>query len=116
MTNGAVAGLFDGGNVTVPGAQLGAQFTFQVRGWSSFSGPSYESALLFAQGSGVPLTYAGQSTLGFFTVPNSGSIPIFGTGPGQVGGFELQPVPEPGAWLLGVLGLSLLAAFTRRRH
>ncbi|HTD67531.1 MAG TPA: PEP-CTERM sorting domain-containing protein, partial [Candidatus Limnocylindria bacterium] len=53
----------------------------------------------------------GQSTMGFFTIPSSGTISIFGTGPGQVGGFYLTSViPEPSTFALALLGLALWSA------
>jgi hypothetical protein len=116
-TNGAVAGRFDGGIGTLPGFVAGTQLSFQVRGWSSFAGATYEEAYNYAVGNGVPTAFLGQSTLGFFTVPSSGTIELFGAGPGQVGGFALTPVvPEPSTWALAVLGSLLGAAWLRRRR
>lgn len=115
-TNISVPGLFGtSGNIVVPPLPGGSQVSFQVRGWSSFSGNSYEQAFAYAVGGNVPFAYLGQSTMGSFTVPSSGSVIIFGTGPGQVGGFELTPVPEPSAYALSLLGLSLFGAWRLRR-
>ena len=117
-TNGPFPGRFDGGNQVLLSA--GAQVSFQVRGWSSFAGNSYEQAYNAAI-SGTPGAHLGESTIGFFTVPaGPETIEIFGTGPGQVGGFALTPlaVPEPSAYALLALGLGsalLIGSHWRRQ-
>src|ERR1043166_2135495 len=71
--------------------------TFQVRGWSTAGGNSYEEALL-AQTSGTPNIYIGKSAIGSVSPTFSPTLPpaIFGTsGGGAVPGFELSSVPEP---------------------
>jgi len=108
-TNGATAGQFNGGSGVIAGFPSDTQVSFQVRGWSSFAGSSFEQALTYATGANMPLAYLGQSTLGFFTTPSSGSVIIF------VGGFELAPIPEPSAFVLSLLGLSLLGGLRLRR-
>jgi hypothetical protein len=96
-TNVISPGRFDGGTGLFPGP-VGSQVSFQVRGLSLDQNPIYR----------------GESTIGFFTVPSSGTIELFGTGPGQVGGFVLTPVvPEPSTYALAALGLCALA-FCRR--
>lgn len=107
-TNGVLAGRFEGGNLTL--LSPGMQYSFQVRGWSSFAGASYEQAYNAAFTGAQPDALLGQSTLGFFAAPTSGTIELFGTGPGQVGGFPLTPlvVPEPSAYALAAIGLCLL--------
>ena len=110
--NGATPGLFNGGNVAVP-FPGGGMVSFQVRAWSAFGGSSYEEALSYAQGGGVPLAHLGKSDLGFFTV-GGGPIIIFGNGLGQVGGFELRPVPEPSVWALMICGVLAYGVFSRR--
>jgi hypothetical protein len=59
--------------------------------------------------------YRGESVVGFFTVPASGTVELFGAGPGQGGGFALTPVvlPEPSTWALAAVGTSML--LLRRR-
>ncbi len=107
-TNGPFPGLFNGGSVAPVGFGVGSQVFFQVRGWSIYAGSSYEQALQNALNGGTAILL-GESSLGFFTVPASGSVPIFGTGPGQVGGFTLAPlVPEPSAFILGLMGFLFL--------
>jgi len=106
-TNALVSGAFSPvNNVLVPFA-LGQQITFQVRGWSSFAGLTYESALAYALGGGDPLAYLGQSALGIY--------PIGAPGPLQSPTFVLTPVPEPSAVLLGMAGLLLALLVGSRR-
>ncbi len=101
--NGPLPGRFDGGQISVPG-NTGQSIAFQIRGWRSVDGPTYESI-----GSG---TYRGVSDIGFVT-PAIGGAEIFGTGPGQVGGFVLGNIPEPSTYALVVLGLGLRSIFLR---
>ena len=110
-TNSAFPGRFDGGSVLIPFA-AGVNVSYQVRGWSSFAGNNFETAFIYASSNNLPIAYLGQSTLGFFTAPASGSIDIFGTGPGQIGGFPLTPpiVPEPSTFALGLVGLLTILA------
>jgi hypothetical protein len=104
-TNISLPGLFGtSGNFLATGFPPGTQLSFQVRGWSSFAGNSFEQAYAYASGAISPIAYLGVSAPGFFTVPSSGSVILFGTGPGQVGGFSLTPIPEPSVALLGLLG------------
>jgi hypothetical protein len=115
-TNGAFPGRFDGGNL-VP-LSPGMQFSFQVRGWSSFAGASYEQAYINAINGSEPSAFLGESTVGFFTAPTAGTIELFGTGPGQVGGFALTPlpIPEPSTYALAGLGLCSLLLLWRRKR
>lgn len=113
-TNGAVDGRFNAANAFVPGAQPGAQLSFQIRGWLAFAGSDYFSALDYGLTGQSPAALLGQSDLGFFTVPNSGSIPLFGQGAGQVRGFELMPVPEPSAMTFTIIGFGVLTLMLQR--
>jgi hypothetical protein len=108
-TNSIFPGRFIGGDVVVP--QLpGTQLAFQVRGWSSFAGATFEEAYALALTQTPPYPLVGWSGLGSFTVPASGSVILFGTGPGQVGGFYLGPViPEPSTYALSALALAAWA-------
>jgi hypothetical protein len=117
-TNGNIPGFFSGGNVLVP-AVPGTQLAFQVRGWSSFAGATFEEAYALALTQTPPYPLVGQSTVGSFTVPASGSVILFGTGPGQVGGFYLTPViPEPSTYALTALALGAWGMWrgSRRRR
>ncbi|HWN97496.1 MAG TPA: hypothetical protein VNT99_20875 [Methylomirabilota bacterium] len=93
--NGGGLGRFSPPTLALPPQfPPGTPITFQVKGWSAFAGASYEAALA-AIGSGVPGVYIGTSDVGYVT-PTTGPFPvpsIFGTGPGQVSGFELQSGP-----------------------
>lgn len=113
----STAGLFGTlGNPVPIGFLVGAQVSFEVRGWSSFAGNTYEQALAYAIGGNSPPAYLGKSAPGSFTVPSSGSIILFGTGPGQVGGFQLTPIPEPSTTVLGLLGvLTLYIGLSRKK-
>jgi hypothetical protein len=116
-TNVSLPGLFGtSGNFVNAGFPAGTQLSFQVRGWSTFAGNSFEQANAYAAGANFPIAYLGVSVPGFFTVPGSGSVVLFGTGPGQVGGFQLTPIPEPSTTVLGLLGvLTLYIGFSRRK-
>jgi hypothetical protein len=114
-TNISIAGLFGtSGNAVSSGFPTGTQVSFQVRGWSSFAGNSFEQAYTYAANGIFPIAYIGQSALGFFTVPSSGSVVVFGTGPGQVGGFALTPIPEPSMFLLSGFALLMFAGLRQR--
>jgi hypothetical protein len=105
--NGAIPGRFDGGQILIPG-NTGQTIAFQVRGWRSADGPTFES--------NPAGTYRGVSTIGFVAPAiGGGGTEIFGTGPGQVGGFVLGNVPEPSTYGLTLLGLAL-GIFMRRRQ
>ena len=115
--NISLPGLFgtSGNFVNVGFPAAGTQVSFQVRGWSTFAGNSFEQAYAYAAGANSPIAYLGVSAPGSFTVPSSGSVILFGTGPGQVGGFQLTPIPEPSTTVLGLLGVLTLSIGLRRR-
>jgi hypothetical protein len=108
--NSSTPGRFEGGNVLAPFSP-GVQLSFEVRAWSAFAGNSYEEAITF--GANNPGVLAGISGLGSFTLPASGTVELFGTAPGQVGGFVLTPVPEPSTWLIA-LAAGMLLLFRRQ--
>ena len=100
-TNALATGTFSPvNNVLLPGLPNGQQITFQVRGWSAFAGPSYESALAYALGGGDPLAYLGRSVLGNYLIGSPSPL--------QSGTFVLTPVPEPSSVLLGMVGMFLI--------
>ncbi len=99
-----VNGRFEGGNVAlgIPGQTV----SFQVRAWST----------LFGQNASSHPLYFGQSTVGFVSVfPSSGPVELFGTNPGQVGGFVISGVPEPSGYALA-MGAAWLAVLCRGCH
>jgi len=112
-TNGTVPvnnGRFNGGNPFVIPGNNGEAIAFQIRAWTFSAGETYELAT-------DPLAYKGVSAIGQVT-PTTGTalVPaLFGTGPGQIGGFSLQPIPEPSTIALGLLGLGAIALFRRRK-
>jgi hypothetical protein len=106
------AGRFNGGNPFVIPGNSSVTIAFQVRAWQTSAGATYE----VADGNFV---YRGVSGIGQVT-PTEGGAPIpalFGTNPGQVGGFVLAPnvIPEPSSIALGLLGLGAIALFRRRK-
>ena len=119
--NGAVAGLFAVANPLVlpaatalaPGGYpAGVSIAFQVRAWSAAAGATYEQAIA----NGNTTQFAGTSTLGFVTptAAPAAAGALFGTSPGQIGGFRLTPIPEPSTIALALLG-GVLLLFRRRK-
>jgi len=110
----ALAGYFNGGNpFTLPaGYPAATAIAFQIRAWT------FGGGLDFATASTDPANAVGSSALGFAT-PGGGTVlpaALFGSGAGQVGGFEIAPtVPEPSSIALGLLGLGAIALFRRRK-
>lgn len=108
--HGTLAGRFASG--TISGAA--AATPFQVRGWSSSLGADWaQVAPVWMQALG----FFGTSALGTVT-PTVAPTPaptIWGTGAGQVTGFEMVFVPEPSTIALGALGLVGLFFIRRRK-
>jgi hypothetical protein len=109
---GIGAGTFNGnppdGGFAIPG-NTGQTIAFQIRAWQTSGGSTYEAATT---------VYRGVSAIGSVT-PATGLIlapALFGTGPGQIGGFVLTPgVPEPSSIAFGLLGLGAVALFRRKK-
>lgn len=104
---GAFRGLITAYNpLQLPGQYLsGTTYATLVRGWQNGDGSFGAS------------DWQGQSTVGSITPAGSaGPFPnVFGSGAGQVGGFQIGVVPEPSAIALGLLGLGAVALIRRRK-
>jgi len=105
-------GTFNGGvPYTVAGHPQNEVTSFAFAAWSISSGAlTYADAIASGQG------YAGLSAIGQNYVLGGGATSpalTFGSGPGQIQGFTLVPVPEPSTIALGLLGAAAL--FLRRR-
>jgi len=123
-TNQAVAGRFFGGaSVAVTGWAAGATMSYEIAGWSSSLGASFNPAWLtgnfgaasgFFGLSGIGSGQAGGSTA-TGTLPN---FNLFG-GTGLTQGFNMTPAggvtPEPTSMALAGLGAAVLLIFRRRK-
>ena len=102
-TNGSVNGSYftlpPPANVNVPYTS-GTTISIQVRGWSTFAGLTYESALSYALAENNPIAFLGHSTIDTYTVGS----PL----PYRHAGFELTPVPEPSTLALTVISAGAL--------
>lgn len=114
-------GLFNGGAsfVLPAGYPAGTPIAFQIRAWDATAGDTWESARVGADAYNNGGFTRGGSALGFVT-PDDGLSPLsgalFGTGPGQVGGFTIAiPIPEPSIWVLGSLATFTFYVARRRR-
>jgi hypothetical protein len=114
------AGRFNGGNPLAIQGNNGEAIAFQVRAWSASLGTDYNVALsTWATQPASASILLGRSVIGSVT-PATGAAPtpnLFGTGAGQIGGFDLtpNPIPEPSSIALGLLGLGALVLFRRRK-
>jgi len=111
------AGLFSGGNRTVPGAVQGTAYSFQVRAW--------ETAVYGTAATGWTEAKAANGKISLFTPILETATGGFGTPPGPAVNlaplFGAQPnilvgqVPEPSVLALGVLGVGALLMLRRRK-
>lgn len=106
------AGRFQNpGTGTIAGFASGTSVNFIIRGWQSTTGTGDWAAAM------PGLTYLGTSALGS-AVLGGGPIPLpsaFGLTAGQVGGFNVVPIPEPSSMVLAGLGAASLLLFRRRK-
>lgn len=111
-TAAAGAGRFQNpGTATINGYASGTSVSFLIRGWQSSSGGGDWAAAR------PGLTYLGTSAVGSALL-GGGPIPLpsaFGVGAGQVGGFNVVPIPEPSSMVLAGLGAASLLLFRRRK-
>jgi len=114
--SGIAAGRFSGGNgITVNGWAPGVTMSYQVVGWSSSLGTTFNNAWLTKPPTGGLF---GESSIAS-GVAGGGSqslpplIPFGGTGIPT--GFTLTSVPEPSSMALAGLGAAALLIFRRRK-
>jgi hypothetical protein len=103
--------MLNSGIATVTGYQPGTSVNFIIRAWQSSSGAGDWAA---ARGG---ITYLGTSGLGTALLGGGaiGTPSAFGVSPGQIGGFNVVPVPEPSTMALAGLGAAGLLLFRRRK-
>jgi len=117
-TNQASAGRFNGGaNVQVAGWAAGTARDFEVAGWDSSLGATFNPAWLTGTTPGVGFSSLGTGQAGGFngtgTLPN---LNIFGGATGIQTGFNvITGVPEPSSMALAGLGAAALLIFRRRK-
>jgi len=106
---GSFRGLFTAYNPLQLPAQFlsGTTYATMVRAWENVDG-AYDAS-----------DWKGQSAIGSITPAGAaGPFPnVFGTGAGQIGGFQIvaTPIPEPSSIALGLLGLGAVALIRRRK-
>jgi len=112
LTGGNAGTFFGGGRtITTPGSAVnGPVLSFQVRGWATAAGNSYDSALAAggATGTGPIFTLKTKDlTNPLETAPNLNSAPGYR-------GFQIA-VPEPSVIGLGLVGAGALLMLRRRK-
>jgi len=114
VNNTAAAGAGrtqNSGVATINGFGFGTSVQFLVRAWQSSTGGGDWAA------ASPGLTWLGTSTLGTVAL-GGGVLPIpsaFGVAAGQIGGFNVVPIPEPSSMVLAGLGAASLLLFRRRK-
>jgi len=107
----AGAGRLPAGTATIAGFNSGTSVNFIIRAWQSSTGGADWAAAR------PGLTFLGTSALGT-AILGGGAFPLpvaFGTGAGQIGGFNVVPIPEPSSMALAGLGAASLLLFRRRK-
>jgi hypothetical protein len=118
----ASGGRLSGGNgVAVNGWQPGATMFYELVGWASTAGATFNAAWVKADGT------TGTRPVDFFGISAQGSgiagggpnslppLPLFQGASGIPTGFTLTPVPEPTSMALAGLGAAALLIFRRRK-
>jgi hypothetical protein len=103
--------MLNSGIATVTGFTPGTSVNFIIRAWQSSSGGNDWAAAR------PGLTYLGTSALGTALLGGGaiGTPSAFGVSPGQIGGFNVVPIPEPSSMVLAGLGAASLLLFRRRK-
>jgi hypothetical protein len=103
--------MLNPGVATVTGFAAGTSVNFIIRAWQSASGGNDWAAAR------PGITYLGTSALGSALLGGGaiGTPSAFGVGAGQIGGFNVVPVPEPSSMALAGLGAASLLLFRRRK-
>lgn len=115
---GSASGVLPSGAYTLLGlSENGGLATLQIRAWSAALGATYQRAY-DAWNAGAPGLY-GETSL--FQVDTANPAPV-GAPPEPPAaiaalfpGLTVAPVPEPGTYALGLLGLGLVALYRRRK-
>jgi len=114
-TNTAGAGRIAGGTATLGSVAPGATFYYEVAGWSSTAGATWNPTWLVNPPAGVfGVSPIGTGTAGGGNPPAPAWNIFGGTG---LAGFNLNPttVPEPSSMALAGLGAAALLIFRRRK-
>jgi len=126
ITNSTLAvpsfhGRFNGGtSYEIIPSVANTQVSYLFAAWSISTGALTYAGAFDTAINPTSAGYAGVSAIGQnYTLGGGSAIPppipgpTFGTGPGQIQGFTLVPVPEPSTIVLGILGAAAL--LLRRR-
>ena len=116
-TNQTVAGRFTGGgNVVIQNWAPGTIKAFEVAGWSSSLGTTFNSAWLTSMPGGFGLSTIASGSPGGFNAGTGGTDPnlVIFSSTSIASGF-LVPIPEPGTFALAGLGAAAMLIFRRRK-
>lgn len=118
----STGGRLSGGNgIAVNGWAPGVTMFYEMVGWASSAGVTYNNAWVKADGTvgARPTDFFGISAIGSGAAgggPNSlPTLQLFQGASGIPSGFTLTPVPEPTSMALAGLGAAALLIFRRRK-